>query len=165
MNLPDEWTLEAASVREPASGDSIVYSTYDYVQRIYDGRKVLHRMALLWSIMYSWILPQVGVPNKVKLRLTKIPTEATLAVLNIPWTTPNRGGFKEKKPFVVILMCVIIAWFDHESPLRKHLAKGDNVLGTEWTEKHGMFCTRALARQAMLTGSSLTVQDQSASTL
>ena len=53
MNLPDEWMLEAASVREPVSEDRIVYSTYDYVQRIYDGRKVLHRMALLWSIMYS----------------------------------------------------------------------------------------------------------------
>ena len=58
-----------------------------------------------------------------------------------------------KKPFMVILTCVSIAWFDHESPLQKHLAKGDNVLGTEWTEKHSMFCTRALARQATLTGS------------
>ena len=91
--------------------------------------------------------------------------EATLAMLNIPWTAPNRGGFKEKKPFMVILMCVIIAWFDHKSPLQKHLAKGDNVLGTEWTEKYSMFYTRALARQAMLTRSFLTVQDQSASTL
>ena len=164
VNLPDEWALAAASVYPPESGVSLVYATYDYVQRIYDGRKVLHRMALLWSIMYSWVLPQVGVPCKVKLRLTNSLTVATLAMLNIPWTSPKRRGFKKPLPFVVILTCVIIAWFDPESPLRKRLAEKGN-LGTEWIDKHGVFSTGALARQATLTGSFLTVQEQSASTL
>ena len=145
VNLPEEWTLKAASVRDPGTGDSLVYSTYDYVQRSYDGRKVLHRMALLWAIMYSWMLPQVGVPDKVKINSTNSPAAATFAVLSIPWVVPNRKGFKAPVPFVVMVTCLIIAFFDPESPLRIHIATSGK-LGDEWTTKHGGFSIKAPAK-------------------
>lgn len=145
VNLPEEWTLEEASITEPTGGSNLVYASYDYVQRSYDGRKALHRMALLWSIMYSWMLPYVGVPNKAKLESTNSPMKATSGVLNIPWIAPKRKGFTAPKPFVVMLTCVIISFFDPESPLRRNLAVKDNKLGVEWTAKHGEFSTRAPA--------------------
>lgn len=113
-------------------------------------------MVLLWSIMFSWILQQILVPaGRIKLNQTHSPTEATEAVLNIRWEEPPKGrkGFKDRLPFVVMVTCTIISFFEPESPLRKRMATNKKELGTAWQKKHCELHNRCQQGQVMLTKS------------
>ena len=137
--LPRDWNLEAASLSGVNQEELYVPETYRWVKECYDGSQELHRMALLWSMMFSWILPRILVPaGGTRLKQTRSPTEATEAVLKIPWEEPpkSRKGFKDRLPFVVMVTCIIIALFEPESPLRKRMAANKNELGPAWTKKH-----------------------------
>lgn len=154
--LPRDWTLEAASLSGVNKEDLYVSDTYRWVQARYDGSQELHRMALLWSIMFSWILPRILVPaGRRKLVQTHSQTEATEAVLNIPWEEPPKGrkGFRDRLPFVVMVTCTIISFFEPDSPLRKRMAANKNELGPAWTNKHCELHNRCQQGQVMLTKS------------
>jgi hypothetical protein len=134
--LPQEWDLGHASLGARDSREPYLVDTYEWVRDRYDGNKELHRMALLWAMMYLALLPQIGVPEKVSIKKTKSPMEASNEVVNIPWITPKRKGVHAPLPFLVMLTCVIISFFEPESPLRRHLARNNNHLGNAWTTKH-----------------------------
>ena len=154
--LPRDWKLEAASLLGLNKEELYVSETYRWVKECYDGSQELHRMALLWSIMFSWIVPQILVPTgRIRLKQTRSPTEATEAVLKIPWEEPpkSRKGFKDRLPFVVMVTCTIIALFEPESPLRKRMAANKNELGPAWIRKHCELHKRCQQGQAMLTKS------------
>ena len=131
--LPEEWSLAKASLGTPGS---VTYRTYHWVQNNYDGEDPLHRMALLWSIMFSWVLPRVGVPEALSVEYTEDETLATSLLRDIPWEVPARKGTVAPLPYVVMVTCVIISFFEPESPLRVHLGQNDNKLGEPWTNKH-----------------------------
>jgi hypothetical protein len=159
--LPEEWSLAAASLGEPDSRDGFIYDTYHWAARNYDGHKALHRMALLWSMLFSWILPHVGVPPSLSIRKAVTVTEATAEVLRIPWEEPTRKGTSARLPYVVMVTCVVISWLEPASPLRMHLASNNNVLGDAWTKKHGAFSSRVLTgevRLSMVQGQSVSLQ-------
>jgi hypothetical protein len=136
--LPRQWTLRAASLGPRGHLEDWILDTYEWVDRNYDGRKPLHRMALLWSILFSHLLPRIGMPKDHGIPKTNSPMVATTAILNIPWATPPRKGCTERLRFVVMLCCMIISFFEPESPLRQHLLVNDNYLGNDWTIKHGL---------------------------
>jgi hypothetical protein len=100
--------------------------------------------------MFSFIVPHVGAPENPNIKHTTSPAEATQEVLGIPWKEVNRGGTKHRLPYVTMVTCVIISFFEPESPLRKHLANNNNFLGAAWTTKHGAFYHRALLRWVRL---------------
>ena len=162
--LPQNWSLKHASLGSRDSRDAYIFDTYDWVRINYDGNKALHRMALLWSIMFSLMLPRIGVPKDATISTTNCSTQATMEVLAIPWVIPARKGTRSPLPFVVMGTCVIISYFESESPLRKHLAISNNKLGEDWTAKHGTFYHGVLLRWARLTEGFLWMQGQSAST-
>lgn len=142
--LPQSWTLENASVQTRDVRAPHIYDTYLWVQNNYDGNNPLHRMALLWSIMFTFILPHIGVPEHPNIKHTTSPMEATQEVLSMTWKKVERKGVTEPRRFMTMLTCVIISFFEPESPLREYLAQNENVLGSTWTSKHGAFYHRAL---------------------
>jgi len=162
--LPQDWDLKHASLGIRENRDVFIYDTYHWVQNNYDGTKELHQMALLWSIMFASLLPRIAVPQDVCISTTNCPTLATTEVLAIPWEIPTRKGLTAPLPYVVMVTCVVISYFEPESPLRKHLDGNQNKLGSDWTKKHGAFYYRVLLWCARLTEAFLWVQDQSAST-
>lgn len=136
--LPRQWTLDAASLGERGNREGWIIDTYEWVDRNYDGKKPLHRMALLWSFLFSHLLPRIGMPEKASIPRSDSAEVATAAIQNIPWVTPARKGCTDTLPFIVMLTCVIISFFEPESPLRRHLMMNNNHLGTQWTAKHGL---------------------------
>lgn len=136
--LPREWSLVHANLGVRGSLPDWIIDTYEWVEQNYDGQKVLHRMALLWSILLTQLLPRIGV-GATSIPTIDTTTEATTAILNLDWVEPPRKGLKSPLPFIVMLTCVIIAYFEAESPLRRHLADNDNHLGDPWNLKHGVW--------------------------
>jgi len=162
--LPIEWSLEHASLGGHGSRDPVIINTYKWAELNYDGNKPLHRMALLWSIMFSWVLPQVGIPAGTDVGKANTAMEATSAILNIPWETVKRKGTKAALPYIVMVTCYIISFFEPGSPLQMHLEENSNMLGDDWTKKHGKFSNKVLLRHIRLSRSFfLWIQEQSAS--
>ena len=153
--------MATASLGEPDSWDRFIYNMYHWATRNHDSHKALHRMALLWSMLFSWILPHVGVPPSLSIQKAVTVTEATAEVLCIPWEEPTRKGTSTCLPYVVIVTCVVISWLEPASPLRMHLASNNNMLGDAWTKKHGVFSSRVLTgevRLSMVQGQSVSLQ-------
>ena len=139
--LPEEWSLKKASLGNP---DSVTYQTYHWVNNNYNGADPLHRMALLWSIMFTWVPPLVGAPQPLNIEYTEDATLATSLLRNIPWEELERGGTVAPLPYLVMVTCVIISFFEPKSPLRVHLGLNGDILGEHWTRKHGTSKNRAL---------------------
>lgn len=118
MVLPYEWSLEHASLGVHGSQEDWILDTYEWVEQNYDGQKVLHRMALLWSFLFSQLLPRIGVPEKVSILRSDTTAEAMVAILNLDWVQPARKGVMKPLPFIMMLTCMIIAYFEVKSSLR-----------------------------------------------
>ena len=142
--LPDEWNLKQVTL---PNNDEYVTNTYRWVTRFYDGAKPIHKTAMLLSIIFSRCLPNIFHARNTPHSACGAD-EITRRVRNeawIPKANKNRKGFSERIPFVIMMTTFIIALYEDESPLRKHMASNGEAFGADWTKKHGvsvLFCCR-----------------------
>jgi hypothetical protein len=140
--LPEEWTLDAASVKSTdlTAGGEYIRKTYEYVRSNYDGNIWWHHMALVWAILFSMITPYVFAEKSTVL-LGRDEKELTAAARRIPWVTPSTSkhkGVTDRGPYIPMVSATIFALLDKKSPLSIYMAQNSNSFGKPWTSKHGM---------------------------
>jgi len=138
--LPEEWGLQNASL---SALDEFAYvsDTYQYVQDTYNGGTWWHRMALLWAIMFSKVVPNIFFDKEEIKAIQNGPdhsTEITSKIRALSWvsTEAARKGNTEPIPFVTMMSTYIIAMLDRKSPLRRYAASNADSMGKGWTKKH-----------------------------
>jgi hypothetical protein len=144
---PQDWDIKWASLTnsiDPEYKGSYINETYYYVNDRFDIRIWYHHMALLWSICFSQILPNVGYREVASLPSSQSGKEVTASIRRFKWVAPNKEkGIHAPEPFIVMLTTLIIAMIDAESPLRKHLDSNKQSFGVPWTDKHGVLYSSA----------------------
>jgi hypothetical protein len=142
--LPDDWSLDAASLQNArmTPGHEYVWKTYEYVQANYDGSIWHHHMALVWAILFSRVTPFLFFEKPQTFKANTDKQSITNAIQRMPWTkakSSNHKGVSSPLPYVTMLSTTIFALRDFNSPLAKHARSHGNSLGPAWTNKHGMF--------------------------
>lgn len=142
-NLPEDWTLEVASVRDkPKAGHEYIKNTYKHVMGVYDGREWSHHLGLILGILFSQVAPRLCFPNDATIDgVGYNAEELTRVVRAIPWCNPRsaKKGVTARQPFVPMVGPSIIGLLDEQSPLRLHMMKNKSALGAPWTAKHCKF--------------------------
>jgi hypothetical protein len=140
--LPEEWTLDAASVKSTdlTAGGEYIRRTYEYVKSNYDGTIWWHHMGFVWALMFSKITPYVFAEKSTVL-FKRGEKELTAAARRIPWVpsgTSKHKGVTDPGPYIPMVTVTIIALLDKKSPLSIYMASNSNGFGKPWTSKHGM---------------------------
>jgi len=140
-NFLNKTTLPTDFATPSLTDIAYVDETYSWVRCNYDGTKPLHHLALLVSIVVaSSLLPNLFLPPDAKNLLRGAPTVEDVRRVygNMEWLPKHgRRGMSEKSVFVAMFMTFIIALYEPESPLRKHIqAAPKSGLGDSWTKKH-----------------------------
>ena len=142
--LPNDWSLEHASLDHARSHEDRVYvsQTYDYVQSIYDGTNWKHHMALVFAILFSRVVPCISHEKpKSCPKASNNTKDITQAIKDLPWIkakSQNKRGVTAPRPYITMMSTMIIALMDDDSPLSKRARNHQNALGDPWTGKHGM---------------------------
>jgi hypothetical protein len=139
--LPDDWNLKYASITK---SERLVQETYKFVEENFDGRKPLHQLALIASVVIARALPKVFSPytnsNDAGAKAVGVE-ELTTIVRSVPWIenpSKSRSGCHDALPYVTMQSTFIIALYEEQSPLRKHMAlHKTHAMGLGWTRKHG----------------------------
>lgn len=129
----DEWKF--TNTNFTSNPDVLVKSTYDYVWESFDMRKPLHHLALLTAIILEKMAPRIDYPNGVKPLKGSMPAQITTFIRITPWVKRPAKGRTEVAPIIVLTTIYIIAMYDKESPIRKHIDRG-NGIGEAWSKKH-----------------------------
>jgi len=134
MNLPTD--LQTPSVSTAA----YMNETYGWVRANYNRTKIFHHLSLLVAIVMSnSLLPHLHYPkhNKKQLFLDATPEEVRKIYNEMEWETKSGNGQMEWKIFICMFMTYMIAMYEKESPLQKHMVtsprKGE---GDKWRDKH-----------------------------
>lgn len=141
--LPSDWDLEHASLEHARRHEdrTYVYTTYDYVYRVYDGKNWKHHMALVWAILFSRVVPCVSHKKPKSCPKASNAKDITKAIRDLPWTkaqSQTKRGVTAPKPYITMMSTMIIALMDDDSPLSKRVQNHQNALGDPWTTKHSM---------------------------
>lgn len=147
MTLPDVLNKTSLPIdfKSPSLADvPYVDDTYTWVRENYDGRKPLHHLALLVSIIVaSSILPNLFMPDPAdsnfKSRFSKATTKTAVRKVyeDMDWIPKNRKGLKEKPIILCMFTTFIIALYEEGSPLRMKMKMASRGgLGEPWTKKH-----------------------------
>jgi hypothetical protein len=127
-------------LQTPDSPAAYVTDTYSWVRNNYNGTKTFHHLALLVAIIMSnSLLPHLHCPKEnVKQLFVDATEEEVRKIYNeLEWTTKPGGGQKDRKIFICMFVTYMIAMYEKDSPLRKHMAtsprKGE---GDKWRDKH-----------------------------
>jgi hypothetical protein len=133
--LPTDFTPPSLSPKDP-----YVDQTYQWVITHYDGTKHLHHLALLVAIIAaSSILPFLFLPKDSRPLFANAdsPQRVREIYAQLDWEERKKKGQKDKAIFIGMFTGFIIALYEPQSPLRKHMALSDNfALGEPWTAKH-----------------------------
>lgn len=120
-----------------------VDETYRWVREHYDGRKALHHLALLVGIIVgSSLVPNVFMPTGLKGEFTKAatPEEVRAKFDEMDWLSKSKKGMSDRTIFIAMFTTFIIAIYEKESPLRKHMdGSKRHGLGDQWTAKHSEY--------------------------
>ena len=115
--LPYEWNI--ASMTWPQSFNSnYVEATYTWVCNNYDGTKPLHKLTLVYAMIFSKCLPNIC--NNTKPLNVSSTQDSISLVHQCPWVThkdPNCKGNKNPISFVVMMTTFIISIYEDQSPL------------------------------------------------
>ena len=136
--LPDEWDIDAMTWPS-GSKAAYVHNTYIWVRDTFDATLPLHQVAILTSIIFSKLLPNIC--HNIPTPSGSASHNVTNIVRNAPWVPTSatcRKGMKQSIPFVIMMTTFIIAIYEHTSPLRKYMRKHSNSLGSPWTKKHSL---------------------------
>jgi hypothetical protein len=127
-----------------------VDATYEWLITIYDGTKLTHHLSLLVAIVASSLLPNLFMTKDYpKSLFSEAQTkEETRAVYDsLPWVSKQRKGLTEKSIFIAMITTYIVALYEPDSPLRKHMrSSAKSGLGNPWTSKHSMCCVQFALR-------------------
>jgi hypothetical protein len=134
-SLPIDFTTPAGSEAP------YVKDTYTWVRDNYDGTKPIHHYALLVSIIVaSSILPNLFISPEDKLRFNERHTVEDVRAMydHMDWVSkPRQRGMAQKSIFIAMFTTFIIALYEPQSPLRRHMDDSPKKgLGQDWTEKH-----------------------------
>jgi hypothetical protein len=133
-SLPMDFTLAS-----PSEGE-YVNETYLWVKENYDGAKAVHHLALLVGIIVaSTLLPNLFMPTGMKKKFVEARTEEKVREVfeDMEWEGKGRKGMSERGIFIGMFTTFIIAIYEEESPLRKHMKTAQRGgLGDHWTAKH-----------------------------
>ena len=118
-----------------------INDTYAWVKDVYDGTKPVHHLALVVSIVASSLLPNLFLPQDpdLRARFAEAPSVSQVRELynSIPWVSREKKGMKDPSIFVTMFTTFVIALYEPDSPLRKHMgSSARNGLGNPWTDKH-----------------------------
>jgi hypothetical protein len=123
-----------------------VDDTYRWVKDNYNGTKPVHHLALLVGmIVASSLLPNLFIPTGLKTHFVHAnsPDEVRRIFDEMEWECKPKKGMVERSVFVTMFTTFIIALYEEDSPLRKHMdAAQRSGLGEKWTKKHGQLFKR-----------------------
>lgn len=124
-------------------GERYVDETYEWVREHYDGTNKLHHLALLVGIVVaSTLLPNLFMPvgSRKKFENARTPDEVREVYNDLEWRSKEKRGMSQQDIFVGMFTTLIIAIYEEESPLRRHMASSaKNGLGDVWTTKHSEY--------------------------
>jgi hypothetical protein len=134
-SLPTDFTVPSLSE------EKYVDDTYRWVKEHYDGTKKIHHLALLVGIIVaSTVVPDVFMPTGMKARFANAKTEEMVREVfdEMKWESKaGKRGMSDRTIFVGMFTTFIIAIYEEESPLRKHMDSAHRRgLGDVWTAKH-----------------------------
>jgi len=136
--LPAQWSLQSASLSKV---EPYIKETYEYVHDNYHGDIWWHKMALLFAILFSRIIPRIAAPDEEiqAIKKSKNSSNLTQMVRSLSWVNnpSERRGVLDKTPFITMMSTYVIALLDEQSPLRLYMANHKNALGRAWSTKHG----------------------------
>ena len=95
-----------------------VEATYTWVCNNYDGTKPLHKLTLVYAMIFSKCLPNIC--NNTKPLNVSSTQDSISLVHQCPWVThkdPNCKGKKNPISFVVMMTTFIISIYEDQSPL------------------------------------------------
>jgi hypothetical protein len=121
---------------------SVAYvdDTYKWVRDNYDGTKPLHHLALLVAIIVaSSIRPYLFLPSNANALFPKSHSREDVrsTYQTLDWVKKEKKGMSEQAVFIGMFTSFIIALYEDESPLMKHILSSDRRgLGEKWTTKH-----------------------------
>jgi hypothetical protein len=141
--LPTDWDIANASLdsledKKPAS--DYILDIYKWVEDNIDPTNWKHHMAIVWSILFTAILPNVRTPTEEKARVAKFkdPASITKAIRSLAWI-PYAGtthrGVSSRPPYVTMLSTLLISIMEPRSPMRIRFSEGKG-LGELWSDKH-----------------------------
>lgn len=117
-----------------------VDETYSWVRLHYNGTKPLHHLALLVAIIVaSSLLPDLFVPTGLKPRFLNANSAEDVRKLfdDVDWVSKGKKGMTDRSIFIAMFTTFIIAIYEKDSPLRKHMELTTRRgLGDPWTSKH-----------------------------
>ena len=140
-NLPVDFAVVIAKGEKA----KYVNDTYVWLREVYDGTKPIHHLALIIAIIASLMLPNLWLPDDDlilgRFEGTTSKEEVRAVYESIPWVEKVREkGMKEKSIFVAMFSTFIIAIYEPDSPLRRHMDESQRCgLGNPWINKNGMF--------------------------
>lgn len=117
-----------------------VDDTYQWVKDNYDGTNPLHHLALLVTIIVaSSIRPYLFLPPNASTLFPKSHSREDVrsTYQSLDWVKKDKKGMKEISVFIGMFTSFIIAVYEDESPLMKHIIDSKKGgLGEKWTNKH-----------------------------
>ena len=136
-------TLPLDFTRPSLSREEYVNDTYRWVKENYDGTKHHHHLALLVSmVVASSLLPRIFLPQDLRQMFVKSHTQEDIRNIyrEMDWVERGKKGTTKKSLFVSMITTFIIAIYEKESPLRRHMDKSKNRgLGNPWIDKYCKF--------------------------
>ncbi|KAH9918287.1 uncharacterized protein B0H18DRAFT_957952 [Fomitopsis serialis] len=164
--LPDEFTLQNASIVEPplivpkpgaaptvqrrktaaaAEEKEVLRKTYEWVIRDFDFTDEVHHLALIIAVVFSRLVPKVSFPKDddnnfiFSSRANDVKT-ITQEIRNSDWCEmPRNGsGCKQQAPYIIMVTVYIIGLWDERSPLHEYLkTTASKALHRVFLGKHG----------------------------
>lgn len=122
--------------------DTYASGVYRWVEHNMDMKKPLHQLAAFSALMFSYNTPNIFTPPASTVPAAPAHQPYHEFFKALPWVgtgRENAGGTRDGPNFIPMVATLMIALYEHESPLRKSLEKGDG-LGPGWAEKHGKYC-------------------------
>ena len=148
INLPYDWSQENASIKQAKkTKGQMIQKTYQWFEDNYDGRQWKHKLAIVFAILFSRIIPNVYTDpderGEVKdaMMTTENVEELTSLVRRLSWVDTKRAsgskGSATRLPFVTTVSTYILAMMDERSPVRVDMQAKKGVVDASWSHKHG----------------------------
>jgi hypothetical protein len=122
------------------STEPYVNDTFTWVKQHYDGTKHHHHLALLVGIIVAnSMIPNIFIPKGLRESFSSAdsPNQVRAVYSTIGWESRAKKGVAFKPLFVSMVTTFIVALYEQESPLMRHVtASKKGGLGDPWTDKY-----------------------------
>jgi hypothetical protein len=145
--LPEDWLLAEASINVERPKDPFVHEVYLWARDNYDGQNWKHKLAMVFGIFFSKMVPFVFCDKEVRKEVreslgeSRNMGEITSTIRALDWNETARAcgvrGAKGKQPYITMASTYIMAWIDPSSPLRVYAGDKRGAIPSPWAHKHG----------------------------